>query len=383
MKLTNIQILRALAAAFVVYVHSLSIYKAKVGITGDNLIPNLDDLGDLGVKLFFCISGFIIFNCASRLPGGVQSSLDFFVKRCIRILPLYYAATSIYALKLAFQGNTPSIRHYLSSIFFIPYADQSGLMRPVLGQGWTLNFEMLFYLLMTLLLLASRSRLRYHALVAVLVLLVVLNHTWLATSNVAVFASLGLITNELLLFFAGGIIVGMSGAKVKLLALRCFGRLAPLVGALVALGVAVFARATLHGQAFEGLLFGVEWACCIFAVFAASLPNEVTHGFKSALLQPVIKAGDGSYSTYLLHGFFAGPAAWLVSFLHINVSMQWFAIAMVIVCSAVGIYCYKYFELPVQHALSDFWNAKKARVWRVFDVARRQRRRRDTGAASK
>jgi len=383
MKLTNIQILRALAAAFVVYVHALSTYEAKVGITGDNLLLGMSNLGDLGVKLFFCISGFIIFNCSSQLPGGVKSSFDFFIKRCIRILPLYYVATSIYALKLAFQGKAPTISEYLFSIFFIPYVDQGGLMRPVLGQGWTLNFEMLFYLLMTVVLLVSRSRLRYHALVAGLVVLVVLNHSWLGNSNVAVFSSLGLITNELLLFFAGGIVVGMSGAKVKSSTLQYFGRLPPLVGALSALGLAIFSMATLQGQDFERLLFWIEWVCCIFAVFAASLPNEAVSGFKSALLQSAVKAGDGSYSTYLLHGFVVGPAARLLSLLHLDVSVQWFAIAMVIFCSAAGIYCYKYFELPVQHALSDLWNAKKARLWHILDFRRRQRSLRDTGTVHK
>ena len=355
MKLTNIQILRAIAAAFVVYVHALSTYQDKVGLIGENLVP---DLGDLGVKLFFCISGFIIFNCSSRLPNGVQSAFDFFVKRCIRILPLYYAATSIYAIKLVVQGDAPGIGQYLSSLFFIPYADQGDAMRPVLGQGWTLNFEMLFYLLTTALILITRARLRYHALVAGLVLLVILNRSWMADSDVALVASLGLVTNELLLFFAGGIVVGMSRASASAMAMRAFGSLPPLAGALAALGVAVFAVATLENQDEASLLFWLEWVCCTFAVFAASLPHEATPGLKGALLQPAIRAGDGSYSTYLLHGFVMGPAARLVSMVDVGVSGQWFAAVMVIVCTVAGVYSYRYFELPVQRALSNLWSAR-------------------------
>lgn len=355
MKLTNIQILRAIAAAFVVYFHALSTYQDKIGLASENLIP---DLGDLGVKLFFCISGFIIFNCSSRLPSGARSASDFFVKRCIRILPLYYAATSIYALKLVLQGNGPGIGEYLYSLFFIPYANPGESMRPVLGQGWTLNFEMLFYLLTTAMVLMSRSRLRYHALIAGLALLVILNRSWMADSNMAVVSSLGLITNELLLFFAGGIMVGMSSAKAKSLAMRCLGKLPPLAASLAAVGGAVLAVTTLNDPDASSLLFWIEWVCCIFSVFAASLPNEVTPGFRGALMQPLIKAGDGSYSTYLLHGFIMGPAARLVSILNIDVSLQWFAMAMVVVCTVVGVYCYKYFELPVQRALSNLWNAR-------------------------
>ena len=363
MKLTNIQILRAIAAAFVVYVHALTTYEAKIGLTDENLMPYL---ADLGVKLFFCISGFIIFNCSSRLPSGVESSFDFFIKRCIRILPLYYAATSIYAVKLALQGNAPSMGQYLSSLFFIPYAEQGGAMRPVLGQGWTLNFEMLFYLLTTVMLLVSRPRLRYHALLAGLVLVVVLHYSWLANSDVAFLSSLGLITNELLLFFAGGMVVGMVQAKAKFMAPRSFGSLPPLAAALAALGMAIFALAMLHEQAFEGLLFCIEWTSCVVAVFAASVASKAVPGYTSALLEPAIKAGDGSYSTYLLHGFIMGPAARLLSISGIDMAAQWFAVAMVIVCTVAGVYSFKYFELPVQRALSNFWNARRETVMTQF-----------------
>jgi len=355
MKLPNIQILRAIAAAFVVYIHALGTYDVKLAVTvGDPMV----DLGDLGVKLFFCISGFIIFTCSTKLSGGFRSSLDFFVKRCIRILPLYYAATSIYAFKLALQGKPPSLSEYFSSLLFIPYADQSGLMRPVLGQGWTLNFEMVFYVLTTLLLL-SRSRLRYHVLVASLVLVVALNYHGLMGSNAGAVSALSLITTELLLFFAGGVIVGMGAVKARALGTRPFGKLPPLVVALTAVAVAVFAMATLRDLAAASLLFWVEWVCCVLAVFAASIPDEGVPGFGAVLLQPLVKAGDGSYSTYLLHGFFMGPAARLLSFFDIYVPMQWFAAVMVLVCTVAGVYCFKYFELPIQRVLSNFWNARQ------------------------
>jgi exopolysaccharide production protein ExoZ len=366
MKLSNIQILRAMAAAFVVYVHALSTYEAKLAVTVGNPIVDLGDLGDLGVKLFFCISGFIIFNCSSQLPGGFRSSLDFFIKRCIRILPLYYAATCIYAFKLALQGKAPSLSEFESSLLFIPYADQSGLMRPVLGQGWTLNFEMVFYVLTTLLLL-SRSRLRYHALVASLVLAVALNHYGLRGSNAGAVSALGLITTEMLLFFAGGVIVGMGAVKVRSLTTRPFGKLPPLVAVLTAVTVAVFAVATLRDPASASLLFWLEWVCCTFAVLAASIPDEVVPGFGAVLLQPLVKAGDGSYSTYLLHGFLMGPTARLLSFFDIYVPTQWFAALLVIVCTAAGVYCFRYFELPIQRALSNLWNAR-----RVTEVIKRK-----------
>jgi peptidoglycan/LPS O-acetylase OafA/YrhL len=50
MKFSNIQILRALAAGLVVYVHALETYSLRIGNINESLTL---DLGDLGVKLFF------------------------------------------------------------------------------------------------------------------------------------------------------------------------------------------------------------------------------------------------------------------------------------------------------------------------------------------
>jgi hypothetical protein len=110
-------------------------------------------------------------------------------------------------------------------------------------------------------------------------------------------------------------------------------------------------------------LFWLEWVCCTFAVLAASIPDEVVPGFGAVLLQPLVKAGDDSYSTYLLHGFLMGPTARILSFFDIYVPTQWFAALLVIVCTVAGVYCFRYFELSIQGALSNLWNAR-----RVTDV---------------
>ena len=359
MQFLNIQILRALAAGLVVYVHAIGTYGSRI----DSIIEgHTVDLGDLGVKLFFCISGFIIFNSSSKLPGGFQSSLEFFIKRCIRIIPLYWIATSIYAVKLAFQGNLPSAADFIRSLLFIPYANQAGSMRPVLGQGWTLNFEMVFYG-MTAVLLLSSSRLRYHALIAALAIAVISNN-WLPSANANSFFNAGLITTKLLLFFMGGLIVGMYSSKAsKCLNHHPLGKLPPLVIALASLTVAIIASITLNGTKLESCVFWVELFCCSFAVYVAAMPNESAQTpIGKRLLGPLVVAGNGSYATYLLHGFIMGPAARLMLFFQIDLPVYEFALSMVIICTIAGIYCYKYFELPLQRVLSNLWNEKTSIV---------------------
>ena len=359
MKFLNIQILRALAAGLVVYVHAIGTYGSRIDSVTEN---HTVELGNLGVKLFFCISGFIIFNSSSRLSGGFQSSLEFFIKRCIRIIPLYWIATSIYAVKLSFQGNLPSAADFIRSLLFIPYADSTGSMRPVLGQGWTLNFEMLFYA-MTAVLLLSRSRLRYHMLIAGLAIAVV-SSKWLPVPNANSFFSASLITTNLLLFFMGGLIVGMYPPKASnYLNHYLLRKLPPFVLALALLAVAIITLFTLDGFKLESYIFWIELFCCSFAVYMAAIPNEGVQTLTGKrLLGLLVVAGNGSYATYLLHGFVMGPAARLMLFFKINLPLYAFSLSMVIICTIVGIYCYKYFELPLQRALSKILIEKTVSV---------------------
>lgn len=355
MKYLNIQILRAFAAALVVYVHAIKTYEEKIGSVTENLTS---DLGDLGVKLFFCISGFIIFNSSSKLPGGLPSATEFFFKRCIRIIPLYWAATLVYAIKLGFQGNAPSMADLLRSLLFIPYLGEQGLMRPVLGQGWTLNFEMLFYV-MTAMLLLSRSRFRYHALVAGLAIVSV-SGNWLPSAGKSAFFDVSLVTTDLLLFFISGLMVGMYSSSLKTSWVRCpFGKLPPLSVALAAMTIAAVVPMVSGGTQFEAFNFWIELIFCTVAVYAAVIPKNKTVFAKPGKIQMLfINAGDGSYSTYLLHGFLMGTSARLISLLHIDISVYLFSFLMVIFSTIVGYFSYKYLELPAQRALSSILNIK-------------------------
>lgn len=136
----GIQILRAIAAITVVFFH-YQFLNIKTG--------------DFGVDIFFIISGFIIAYVVNK------TTVDFFKKRLIRVVPLYYLATLLTIL-VAFvfpQGlkhviiNTEAI---VKSISFIPYKlNTSG---PILSLGWTLNNEMLFYIVMFICILLFKKK---------------------------------------------------------------------------------------------------------------------------------------------------------------------------------------------------------------------------------
>jgi exopolysaccharide production protein ExoZ len=82
-----------------------------------------------------------------------------FFGRWKRIVPIYLVATALYVALYFASGNISrwSLAQYLTSALFIPYFDTTtDLPFPILGQGWTLNFEMFFYSLFATSLIWSR-----------------------------------------------------------------------------------------------------------------------------------------------------------------------------------------------------------------------------------
>jgi peptidoglycan/LPS O-acetylase OafA/YrhL len=135
----TIQILRGIAALGVVYTHC-----ATEG--GFNRFKNT---GAWGVDIFFIMSGFIIAYIVSR------DIKNFMIKRIFRVVPLYFVATiSIVFVAMIFpnliHGTKISVEKIIKSMLFIPYKDELKQNLPILGPAWTLNFEMFFYLIITL-----------------------------------------------------------------------------------------------------------------------------------------------------------------------------------------------------------------------------------------
>jgi peptidoglycan/LPS O-acetylase OafA/YrhL len=134
--LKSIQILRVIAALSVVYDHCT--------VAGDYKLPVA---GNFGVDIFFVISGFIISYMVSK------NTEYFFIKRILRVMPLYMLATIAMTLTVILfphlvNRTTVSLSGFIKSALFIPGPENRGL--PILAQGWTLNFEIFFYASMAL-----------------------------------------------------------------------------------------------------------------------------------------------------------------------------------------------------------------------------------------
>ena len=139
--LDSIQALRGLAAAYVVLYHS------GLELTGhpalDWLTANVIKRGHVGVDVFFVISGFIIAWVAVLARPRPERPLPFMVRRVCRLAPPYWVMSAIHALLL--NPVTPAL--FATSLAFLPSAVEHPPYYgyPALYVGWSLNYEMTFY----------------------------------------------------------------------------------------------------------------------------------------------------------------------------------------------------------------------------------------------
>lgn len=136
----SLEVLRFVAAMSVVFVH----------------MPFMG-YGSFGVDIFFIISGFVMM--VSTEKGGDQ----FFTKRLIRVLPTYYIFTlGVFAIALLFpamlNSTTANTEHLIKSLLFIPFDKNGEGHYPLLFLGWTLNYEMFFYLIFAISLKISHAQ---------------------------------------------------------------------------------------------------------------------------------------------------------------------------------------------------------------------------------
>ena len=143
----GIQILRFVAAIIVVITHSFFYANQRLG--GEEIHWGN---GSYGVDIFFVISGFVMVISSSHLISEPLGWAKFSIQRLIRITPMYWLATTIklfvmlLSMDLVLNSGNFSVSDIVNSYLFIPY-EKAGKIEPLLGVGWTLVFEMFFYLI--------------------------------------------------------------------------------------------------------------------------------------------------------------------------------------------------------------------------------------------
>ncbi|MCH4880461.1 acyltransferase [Pseudomonas sp. TMW22090] len=162
-KYDSIQVLRFIAALAVVICHSAFYAQERLDPASFRYGP-----GSNGVSLFFVISGFVMILASEKLQGTADGWKHFATRRLARIVPLYWIATTIKVAVLI--TATHFVLHadidwlyIIKSYFFIPAINIDNQIKPLLGVGWTLLFEMFFYTTFTACLFFKINAIRFCA----------------------------------------------------------------------------------------------------------------------------------------------------------------------------------------------------------------------------
>lgn len=341
-ELASVQYLRALAALFVVYFHT-AVYNAR--FPWPDALPR--GFGAAGVDMFFVISGFIMMMVTATRPTSPSSFLR---RRVLRIVPLYWGVTLAVAVlalvyPTAMLENMLTAPHLILSMLFLPHANPlTGAITPFFKIGWTLNYEMYFYVLFAvcLCLRSPASRLLALAGYAACVSLVFLA----IDPKIAV---LRVYLNPIIFEFVMGAAIGylyLGGHFVRLGSGIALAVCAASVVALLTFPVDDASRLFLKGAPAAALL------CGLLALEARGrLPR----------IGWLLLLGDASYSMYLVHPIVETlfrVATWPVQALVGSSILGPLATVLAVLTSVLaGVLVYRVIELPLLKFLLSRGNA--------------------------
>ena len=135
--------LRGWAILGVIAVHTLQV---SGNINSNNIIITIAKNGGLGVWLFFIVSAFTIFMTLDKKRNLPKKKVvtDFFIKRILRIAPMYYLAIIYYTCLGLFFYNRIPVLDIITNIFFVHGFSPQTINNLVPG-GWSITVEMTFY----------------------------------------------------------------------------------------------------------------------------------------------------------------------------------------------------------------------------------------------
>jgi peptidoglycan/LPS O-acetylase OafA/YrhL len=293
------------------------------------------------VDIFFVLSGFLITTLLleEKLRDGRISLSQFYLRRTLRIFPLYYAILAVMALYFAFGGGSQRAAFWNELPVQITYLSNWFYLESLLAITWSLSTEEQFYLVWPPLLAFLGTRALW-PLAAFLLVNQAVNFGLLD----GLLTSAGLPPRSLP-------ILEVTFTPILLGVLLAFALRSPLRAHLekVSPGTAVVALllvANIPG-AFGGcsrLVFQVTTV----AVIASVVLRPSSWVVRRLDWRPLAYVGTISYGIYLLHKFSLDAALRITPMLESESPLLVFLLSLAgaIVLAALS---FRYYELPVMH----------------------------------
>ncbi|MGY3451068.1 acyltransferase family protein [Bradyrhizobium sp. USDA 4353] len=290
-KLLGLELLRFLATISVLlwhYPHFAYVGDAPVGLVRSELpfyrmLFPFYELGEYGVVIFWCISGFIFFwKYGALIPNGKVDGWTFFVNRLSRLYPLHLATLllvaglqAIYVAQhgYAFVYQSNDLAHFVAQLFMASdWLPPTGVSFN--GPIWSVSIEVLVYA-------AFFLGLRFVTASPLLNLAMIL----------AGITSGTLVGKCVVFFYAGGLAAMARQAVADASCRRQFEALAAF--AIVGISVALWLSNIDLAERAVALLLVLTPLLLFVCAAPITLPRRIEN-----LLQA---AGNMTYSCYLLH----------------------------------------------------------------------------------
>lgn len=316
--LVDVQLLRAIAALGVLIFHIESEILIRETVPAAALFSKAAWVGQAGVDLFFLISGFIMYYVHREDFGRPRSAGRFILRRLVRIVPTYWLLTSVTVLGLVwlphlFNSRTVDWDWILASYLFIPWRSPAGDISPPVGPGWTLNYEMYFYVIFSIALFLPRQAAIYS-----------ISAFFVTAAILGIFKApdepvIGLMTSSMLVEFVMGMWLAWAFCKGYELGKKSRWAVFALALVLLAISPALYTSGALQTW-WRLVFFGLPAAGLISAILLARA--SANNGAAESKVEKLfIAIGDSSYALYITHIFTIRIAR--ICFERLYPSMTW------------------------------------------------------------
>ena len=336
-RIVSIQVCRGVAALLVVLAHLHGI-ETKYCST-DHL--RLFEHGALGVDLFFVISGIVIASVTAGKFASPRNARIFLYHRLARIFPIFWIYTTLTLIARRTTGDHTQSFNLLASYLLIPTH-----LPLLLLQGWTLTYELYFYLVFFLLLLLVPEYIAPWLLALWGIAVVGLKlHIGLSPSPLVQL----LITPSVLEFLAGCLLF-----HIYRRSRRHPSGIVLLAASLLWLAAIILYTAHIHATPYW--IIDHPWRrSLLYGTFAALFLLGAIELERTGIIRylPILSSiGDWSYSIYLSHALVLALIARVVIYLlpH-QASILLITLTGLPAVLIVGRLSYVYLERPLVHLL--------------------------------
>ena len=279
-KLSGIEAARGVAAVMVVFYHIARHLNLNFGT-----LPwrGVLQFGHAGVDFFFVLSGFIIFFVHSKDVGHPARLWTYFERRFTRIFPLFWVALAVW-LGLAYLSSTqvfPSVGAILQNATLLPFGNEVGV-------AWTLEHEILFYLIFAIAIVHRRAGTAAFVLWLCFVL-----GSWASGQEYGGLPVLARLASTYSLEFFFGMLSAylVNVLSTQLIYLSLALGVSGFVGVALAENVGLFNSYASSGR----VAYGVSSMLIVIGIAGANLTGRL------AAPRILSELGTASYSIYLLH----------------------------------------------------------------------------------